>query len=220
MDVFERYRDYLLCVISDVQFPRNGKNDPDAGMELIRHIKGRVSKDMPILLQSADPGNEKTAHELRTSFINKNSETLMQDLKSFITYYLGFGHFVYRDQEGRQIAVAKSMAEFESYLRTVPEESLVYHAAKNHFSLWLMARGEVKIARMINPLKAAEFTDPGEMRKYMLNIISTYRNEQDRGKIVNFEESAILEESNIVSFAAGSLGGERQGAGLCEFPYL
>jgi hypothetical protein len=210
LEIFERYRDYLLCVISDVHFPRGGKTDHTAGADLIRHIKGRI-RNMPVLLQSADPANEKTAHELRTSFINKNSETLLQDLKSFITYYLGFGHFVYRDQEGRQIAVAKSMAEFESYLRTVPEESLVYHAAKNHFSLWLMARGEVKIARMINPLKPSEFNNPGELRKYMLDIISTYRNEQDRGKIVNFEESAILEESNIVSFSPGSLGGKGRG---------
>ena len=210
MDIYNRYRDYILCVISDVKFPRDGKTDPAAGIELIRHIKSQA-RNMPVLLQSADTENQKVAHELRASFVNKNSETLLQDLKSFITYFLGFGHFVYRDQEGHQIAVAKSMGEFESYLRTVPEESLVYHAAKNHFSLWLMARGEVKIARIINPMKLADFESPGEMRDFLLNIISTHRNEQDRGKIVNFEKSAVLEESNIVSFAAGSLGGKGRG---------
>jgi hypothetical protein len=31
------------------------------------------------------------------------------------------------------------MKEFEAYLQTVPEDSLVYHSMKNHFSLWLMA---------------------------------------------------------------------------------
>jgi hypothetical protein len=210
VDIFDRYRDYLLCVISDVRFPRGGKTDPGAGVDLIRYIKGRIG-NMPTLLQSADTENQKLAHELRTSFIDKNSETLLQDLKSFITYFLGFGHFVYRDQEGRQIAVAKSMSEFESYLKTVPEESLVYHAAKNHFSLWLMARGEVKIAKIINPLKLSDFKTPGEMRNYLVNIISAHRNEQDRGKIVSFEKDAILEESNIVSFAAGSLGGKGRG---------
>ncbi len=210
VDIFDRYRDYLLCVISDVRFPRKGRTDPGAGVDLIRYIKGRIG-NMPTLLQSADTENQKIAHELRTSFIDKNSETLLQDLKSFITYFLGFGHFVYRDQEGRQIAVAKSMSEFESYLKTVPEESLVYHAAKNHFSLWLMARGEVKIAKIINPLKLSDFKTPGEMRDFLVNIISAHRNEQDRGKIVSFEKDAILEESNIVSFAAGSLGGKGRG---------
>jgi hypothetical protein len=125
------------------------------------------------MLQSADASNQKIAHELKCTFINKNSETLLQDLKSFITYFLGFGHFIYRDNKGRQIAVAKSMREFESYLKTVPEESLVYHAVKNHFSLWLMARGEIKVARMINPLKVSDFNNPREMRDFLVNIIRT-----------------------------------------------
>ncbi len=210
IDIFNRYREYILCVISDARFPRNGKIDPMAGVELIKLVKSQV-ENLPAMLQSADPEYQKMAHELKASFINKNSETLLQDLKSFITYFLGFGHFVYRDNEGRQIAVAKSMREFESYLKTVPEESLVYHAVKNHFSLWLMARGEVKIARIINPLKIADFSGAEEMREFLINIISRHRNEQDMGKIVNFEESAILDESNIVSFAAGSLGGKGRG---------
>ncbi|TVR74645.1 MAG: pyruvate, phosphate dikinase [Marinilabiliales bacterium] len=210
MDIFTRYREYVLCVISDARIPRKGKIDPMAGVELIKYVKSQV-ENLPSMLQSADPEYQKMAHELKVSFINKNSETLLQDLKSFITYFLGFGHFVYRDNEGRQIAVAKSMREFESYLKTVPEESLVYHAVKNHFSLWLMARGEVKIARIINPLKINDFSNPAAMREFLINIISKHRNEQDMGKIVNFEESAILDESNIVSFAAGSLGGKGRG---------
>ena len=210
MDIFNRYREYVLCVISDVRFPRKGKIDPLAGVEFVRYVKSQID-NLPAMLQSADTEYQKQAHELKASFINKNSETLLQDLKSFITYFLGFGHFVYRDNEGRQIAVAKSMREFESYLKTVPEESLVYHAVKNHFSLWLMARGEVKIARIINPMKLSDFKSAEEMRSFLVNIIINHRNEQDMGKIVNFEESAILEESNIVSFAAGSLGGKGRG---------
>ena len=210
MEIFNRYREYVLCVISDVRFPRKGKIDPLAGVELVRYVKSQID-NLPAMLQSADTEYQKQAHELKASFINKNSETLLQDLKSFITYFLGFGHFVYRDNEGRQIAVAKSMREFESYLKTVPEESLVYHAVKNHFSLWLMARGEVKIARIINPMKLSDFKSAEEMRNFLINIIINHRNEQDMGKIVNFEESAILEESNIVSFAAGSLGGKGRG---------
>ncbi|MGC9375586.1 MAG: PEP/pyruvate-binding domain-containing protein, partial [Bacteroidales bacterium] len=150
-------------------------------------------------------------YEIKSNFINKNSETLLQDLKSFINYHLGFGHFVYRDNQGRQIAVAKSMAEFESYLKTVPEDSLVYHAVKNQFSLWLMARGEIQIAKIINPLKITDFESPKQLRDFLINILKLYRTEQDKGKIVNFSESALLEESNIVSLASGALGGKGRG---------
>ena len=129
------------------------------------------------MLQSSDPENSKYAHSLKSNFINKNSQSLLQDLRSFINYYLGFGHFVYRDNTGRQIAVAKSMNEFEQYLKTIPEDSLVYHAMKNHFSLWLMARGEVKIAKIINPMKVSDFSDLSELRNFLLDLISKRRRE-------------------------------------------
>lgn len=210
MDIFEHYSDYFLCVISDVSFPKNGKLDNNAGFELIQYIKENIT-NLPTVLQSSNPENAKKTYEIKSNFINKNSETLLQDLKSFINYHLGFGHFVYRDNQGRQIAVAKSMAEFESYLRTVPEDSLVYHAVKNQFSLWLMARGEIQIAKIINPLKITDFESPKQLRDFLINILKLYRTEQDKGKIVNFSESALLEESNIVSLASGALGGKGRG---------
>lgn len=210
MQIFNQYKDYFLCVISDVSFPRNKKMDEDAGFDLIKYVRDTVP-NLPTVLQSSNPDNVKRSYELKTNFINKNSESLLQDLKSFINYHLGFGHFVYRDNEGRQIAVAKSMAEFESYLKTVPDDSLIYHAVKNQFSLWLMARGEIQIAKIINPLRIVDFESTQQLRDFLINILKLYRNEQEKGKIVNFSETAILEENNIVSLATGSLGGKGRG---------
>jgi CheY-like chemotaxis protein len=210
MAIYTKYKDRLLGVISDMRFPRNGELYKMAGFEMIRLLR-EDQPNLPTVLQSSDPENARWAAELKASFINKNSETLLQDLKSFITYYLGFGHFVYRDTKGRQIAVAKSMKEFEAFLKTVPEDSLVYHAMKNHFSLWLMARGEVKIAKMINPVKVSDFNSLREMREFLLDIIRKRRREMNKGKVVNFDESVMIDESNVVSFAGGSLGGKGRG---------
>jgi hypothetical protein len=208
--IYNEYKDSLLCVISDMRFPKGNGISDTAGFDLIRHVKNELP-NLPTVLQSSDPSNANYAHTLKSSFINKNSESLLQDLKSFINYYLGFGHFVYRDNKGRQIAVAKSMKEFESYLETVPEDSLVYHAMKNHFSLWLMARGEVKIAKMINPMKVSDFQSLKELRVYIIDIIRRRRKEMNKGKVVNFEESAVIDETNVVSLAGGSLGGKGRG---------
>ncbi|MDX9929495.1 MAG: PEP/pyruvate-binding domain-containing protein [Bacteroidales bacterium] len=208
--VFNTYRDYLLCVISDMRFPRAGILSNTAGYDLIRTIKNEFP-NLPSVLQSSDPDNARYAHALRSSFINKNSESLLQDIRSFITYYLGFGSFVYRDTHGKQIAVAKTMKEFESYLETIPEDSLVYHAMKNHFSLWLMARGEVNIAKTIGPMKVSDFESLRELREFILNIIRKRRREMNMGKVINFEESAIIDETNVVSLAGGSLGGKGRG---------
>jgi hypothetical protein len=208
--IYNKYKESLLCIISDMRFPRNGVLNDIAGFDLISHIKSELP-NLPAVLQSADPENAKYAHSLKSNFINKNSESLLQDLKSFINYYLGFGHFVYRDNKGRQIAVAKSMKEFEAYLQTVPEDSLVYHSMKNHFSLWLMARGEVKIAKLINPVKVSDFSSLKELREFLIDIIRKRRQEMNKGKVVNFEESAVIDETNVVSLSGGSLGGKGRG---------
>lgn len=210
MTVFNKYHDNLLCVISDMSFPKNGKISEKAGFELIRHIKEYLP-NLPTVLQSSDPENASYAFTLKSNFINKNSESILQDLKSFINYYLGFGHFVYRDNYGRQIAVAKSMKEFEAYLETIPEDSLAYHAMKNHFSHWLMARGEVKIAKLINPIKVSDFETLKELREFLLSVIRKRRQELNKGRVINFEESAVIDETNVVSLSAGSLGGKGRG---------
>jgi hypothetical protein len=208
--IYNRYKDSLLCVISDMRFPKNGVLYDTAGFELIQLIKNELP-NLPTVLQSSDSENAKYAFTLKSNFINKNSDSLLQDLKSFINYYLGFGHFVYRDNKGRQIAVAKSMKEFEAYLETVPEDSLAYHAMKNHFSLWLMARGEVKIAKLINPIKVSDFNSLRELREFLIDIIRKRRRETNKGRVVNFEESAVIDETNVVSLAGGSLGGKGRG---------
>lgn len=208
--IFNNYKDYLLCLITDVKFKREGEWDSDAGFRLAKLIKTQI-KDLPVVIQSSDESNGDVAYKLRASFINKDSETLEQDFKSFITHYLGFGNFIYRDKKGAQIAIAKSLREFERHLRTIPDESLIYHARRDHFSLWLMARGEIQVAKIINPHKVTDFKSPSGLREYLINIIQKFRNEQNKGKIIPFDKNAILDESNVVNLVPGSLGGKGRG---------
>lgn len=208
--ILDKFKDYMLCLISDVKFTRNGKVDSQAGFDLVRYARNLI-KELPTIIQSHEQENARMAYQLKATFIDKNSETLVQDFKSFITHYLGFGNFIYRDTEGRQIAVARSLKEFESLLRTIPDESLIYHARKDHFSLWLMARGEIQVAKIINPAKVTDFESPSKLRKYLIEVIQQFRNEQNKGKVIPFEESAITDESNVVSLSSGSLGGKGRG---------
>ena len=210
VDIIDKYRDYLLCLITDVKFERNGKEEPQAGLDLVTYVRENT-RHLPIIIQSSEEANADKAYELKATFIDKNSESLSQDFKSFITHYLGFGNFIYRNDKGQVIAVAKSLKEFERLLKTIPDESLLHHASKDQFSLWLMARGEIQAAKILNPHKVTDFDSPQKIREYMLGIISKFRNEQDRGKIVPFEKSAITDDSNIVALMEGSLGGKGRG---------
>ena len=210
MQVIDKYRDYLLCLITDVKFNRNGKEDEEAGFKLVRYARENM-RYLPTIIQSSDQSNAENAFELHSTFINKNSETLSQDFKSFITHHLGFGNFIYRNEKGKIIGVARSLKEFEKQLRDIPDGSLIHHGRKDHFSMWLMARGEIQAAKILNRHKVSDFSSPEKIRKYMLEIISKFRNEQEKGKIIPFDKTAISDESNIVSLAEGSLGGKGRG---------
>lgn len=218
IEIFSKYKEFFLCLITDVKFYKNGRLNSEAGFSLVNHIRNQV-KDLPIIIQSSDENNKIKAKALNTSFIDKNSASLFQDFKHFIMKHLGFGNFFYQDKDGNQIAVAHTLKEFQEQLLLIPDESLIYHASENHFSLWLKARGEIQVARIINPAKVADFKDAKSLRTYLISTISKFRNEQKKGKLIPFEEDdEILDSSNIVILADGMLGGK--GRGLSFFNSL
>lgn len=208
--IFNQYKDFMLCVISDVEFDRGGKPDKHAGVNFIKYVKSHIS-NLPIILQSSENRNEQVARELEVTFINKNSETLLNDLSHYLTSYLGFGDFIFRDKEGNKIAVAKSLREFETLLNEIPDESLYLHASENQFSLWLMARGEIQLAKNLNPVQISSFKDMDEARHFFVDTFKRYREEKKKGKILSFDETSTLDEKNIVAFSGGSLGGKGRG---------
>lgn len=210
MYIYNKYKDYLLCVISDMEFEHNGKISKNAGARFVRYVKSNL-KNLPILLQSSDQRNKRIADKLGVSFINKNSERLLNELKSFLIYYLGFGDFIFRDKEGKPIATARTLKEFYQLLHSIPEETLALHAAENQYSLWLMSRGEIKLARMLNPIHNDDFDSIEDIRQFLLRIIKEYKDERIRGKVLPFDEVSALNERNIVSLAGGSMGGKGRG---------
>ena len=82
-DYFEKYEDYILGIISDIDFLRKGKQDPKAGILFANKVKER-QPDIPILLQSNNPENEEAAYSVGSSFLIKESPTLLQDLRNFM----------------------------------------------------------------------------------------------------------------------------------------
>ncbi len=208
--IFNKYRDYMLCVISDMEFEQEGKLDKNAGVRFIKYIQSQTM-GLPAILQSSDKNNERIAKRLGVQFLNKNSESLLTDLKNFLTFHLGFGNFIFRNKEGNKISVAKSLREFEQLLHTIPEESLYFHGSDNQFSLWLMARGEIQLAKLLNPIQISNFESLEDFRHHFIHAIKVYREEKKKGKILSFDETSELDEKNIVSFSSGSLGGKGRG---------
>ncbi|HZK97503.1 MAG TPA: PEP/pyruvate-binding domain-containing protein [Prolixibacteraceae bacterium] len=217
LQVIHEYKEYLLCVISDVKFSRNGINDEDAGIELLKFVKQHLRYPIPLLLQSHDVSNSVRADKIQAGFINKNSDTLSHDINTFINSNLGFGNFVFRDGNGNPIGVASNLHEFEELVKTVPVESLVYHGRSNDFSTWLMARGEINIAERLIPYKTEEFDDPSKIRDICLRIFDDVQEKRNRGRIINFDPLLVNGNRYIVRMGRGSLGGKGRGlAFMCN----
>lgn len=210
MEIVHHYRDNLMCLITDVEFPKAEVVTPDAGFQLTQALRDEIP-DLPVIIQSSDKVNSHKAFEIKASFINKDADTLLREIKSFINHQMSIGAFVYRDGSGKRIMSVRTLQEFEMTLETIPDDSLVYHAKRNHFSLWLMARGEIKIAKMIYLIKVTDFTDLEEYRSYMLFVIRRHRNESSAGKVVDFDDQKELDDTNIMSLSSGNLGGKGKG---------
>ncbi|MCB5247829.1 MAG: hypothetical protein LHW57_07390 [Candidatus Cloacimonetes bacterium] len=210
IEAYHRYQDYLLCLISDVRYRVKGEVDPQAGIKLLRHIK-MTNQELPMILQSSEDHNQAIAAELGVNFLNKNSKSMLSNLRNFMVYNLGFGNFVFRNAQGVAIDEAANIAEFENKIMQVPEESLVFHSQFNHFSNWLIAHGEVQIAKRIRPMKIEDFASKDELRKFLFHTFRTVRIDKNRGKIINFDAVSLTEMNQIIRMTEGSLGGKGRG---------
>lgn len=211
VSIINNYKEYLLCVISDVRFAKGGKDDEDAGVELLKFVKRNLRFPIPILLQSHDVSNASRARKIGADFINKNSDSLALDISTFINVKLGFGDFIFRNGNGQKIALARNLHEFEELVAKVPVESLVYHARRNAFSTWLMARGEINIAEALLPYRVEDFEEPSRIRDLCLTVFNKIREKKNRGQIVNFDPNLVQSNRYVLRLGRGSLGGKGRG---------
>ncbi|NQU85777.1 MAG: pyruvate, phosphate dikinase, partial [Mariniphaga sp.] len=209
--IIKAYNEYLLCVISDVKFEKNGKDDENAGVDLLRYVKKTVTYPLPIMLQSHDITNAQRAREINAEFINKNSESLSMDILHFMYRRLGFGNFVFKDSTGTPVMEASNLIEFQEKFKIIPDSVLEYHSRRNSFSTWLMARGEINMAKQLIPIKFEDFESTQELKERCLQVFEKEKLEKLRGRIINFNSSLVSSNRFIMRLAKGSLGGKGRG---------
>jgi len=207
--LFQLYRSNVLAVISDVRFPRNGELDPEAGISFVRYALSQ-DPELPVLLQSSDPSNRQLAEELGAAFLNKNSPTHLAEIESFLSLRLGFGDFIFRSPDGREIDRARDLRELEEKLTVIPEEQLIYHANHNHISIWLMARSEFELAEKLRPIKITDFPTVEDCRQHLIRNIRENRQRVHRGIISDFDPDRFHRDQ-YSRIGEGNLGGKGRG---------
>ncbi len=207
---YEKYEDTLLGILSDIDFPKDGKPDADAGIKLAEAVNER-RKDIPILLFSTVKSFEEKARTVNTSFISKSSSNLLNELREFMVRSLNFGDFIFRTNEGNEVGRAQDLLSLEQMLHVIPDESIRYHAERNHFSNWLKARTEFWLAHQLRPRKVSDFPSLSDMRLDLITSLRYYRKLRQRGIVTEFHKDSFDPISSISRIGGGSMGGKARG---------
>ncbi len=210
LELYQRYESNVLGIITDVRYRRGSRVSPDSGIALARLAKEH-NPDLPVLVMSSNADNGPRAWELGASFAHKRSPDLLQQVRSFLLANLGFGDFVFRLPSGHPVAEAHDLKGFVACLRNIPDASLLYHAAKNHLSTWLMARSEVELARSLRPQKAEDFESAAGLRAHLIEQIDATRRARRRGVVADFSVDSFDADSGFVRAHEGSMGGKGRG---------
>jgi CheY-like chemotaxis protein len=207
----QQYKDYLLGVVSDVEFPHNGQLSIEAGFELARLVREMVP-DVPVVLQTSRTRFRTRAYEEGFSFLQKRSPTLLKSLSKLMKEQFAFGDFVFQMPDGTEVARASDLNTLEQRLKTVDAESIAYHSQRNHFSRWMTARTEFALAQRLRPRKVSDFPDYEVLRRDLIDSISEYRREQSEVLIGDFKaESFKKSDTMFLRMGEGSLGGKARG---------
>ncbi len=212
-EYLEKFSEFVLGVISDINFKRNGKKDPIAGITFAKEVKER-HEDIPILLQSSNPNHADTAKSIGASFLQKGSPRLLHDLRDFMINNFGLGDFTFRIPSGKVVGKASNLNELEEQLKSVPPESISYHANRNHFSVWLKARTEFWLAHRLRPQKVSDYSSIEDLRHDIISSLQLYKSLQTRGIITDFVKETFDNENSFARIGGGSLGGKARGLGF------
>ena len=124
---YEKYKNNMLGIITDMSYLKDGKTDPQAGVKLCEKVR-QDDEFLPILIQSSDLENEEIARKLKVKFLYKNSKTLSLELRDFINEYMVFGDFIFRDPVTyEEISRAQDLQSLQLKIFEIPDDSLTYH---------------------------------------------------------------------------------------------
>ena len=216
IELYEKYRNNLLGIISDIRFKAYGVMNKNAGFRFCEIVRNS-DPDLPFLLQSSESENRSIAEEMHVGFIDKNSKAYSYELKNFILDNFSFGDFVFRNPFSKEeIMRVSDLKNLQECIFDIPDDSFFYHISNNHFSKWLYARAIFPIADMFKVLKFEDFKNLDEVRNYIFDAIARYRTNKGRGVIADFYRDKFDEYLIFARIGSGSIGGKARGLAFID----
>lgn len=215
MEIYSRYGNNLLGVISDVSFDRGGEKDRSAGFALVDELRCD-NPYLPIILESSEAENRSRALGAGCVFIDKNSKKFPVDLSEAITQQFSFGDFVMIDPvTGKEIRI-RSLKDLQYHIFDIPATALLHHASSNDISRWLYSRALFPIADVIKGHRFYSLDEVPAVRQLFFDLIVKYRKMKNRGVVAVFRKDRFDHYSNFARIGEGSLGGKGRGLAFID----
>ena len=225
MQIYEKYGENTLGVISDTRFPMKmpvgrlahvEEGDAEAGLKLLKEIRRR-DEYVPLILQSSETVNKAKAEAEGFHFVDKNSKKMNVDLRHLLEEHMGFGDFIFRDPETKEeVMRISSLKELQDNIFKIPHDSLMRHIRRNHMSRWLTARAIFPVSQFLKHVTWHKLKDVDAHRQIIFDAIVQYRRMKNIGVVAVFDRLKFDRYAHFARIGEGSLGGKGRGLAFLD----
>lgn len=216
MDLYDKYENNMLGIVSDARYPRNGEIDPMAGLSFLKQVRQR-DPFIPLILESSEVSNRQYAEQVGAVFIDKNSKKMNIDLREAVSDNFGFGDFIFLNPGTREeVARVHNLKELQNVIYSIPADSLLYHISRNHVSRWLYSRAIFPVAEFLKQITWDSLQDLDAHRRIIFEAIVKYRKMKNQGVVAVFERNRFDRYSHFARIGDGSLGGKGRGLAFID----
>ena len=216
MELYNRYQDNILGIVSDARFPHGGEIDPKAGLTFLTEVRSR-NPFIPLILESAEESNREFTQHVNAVFIDKNSKKMNIDLREAVAENFGFGDFIFRNPHTKEeVARVHNLKELQNVVFSIPADSFLYHISRNHISRWLYSRAIFPVAEFLKQITWESLKDIDAHREIIFEAIVKYRKMKNQGVVAVFQRDRFDRYSNFARIGDGSLGGKGRGLAFID----
>ena len=209
--LYERYKPYLMGVIGSSCLGQECRPKARMGLSLLKFVRGE-NPQLPFLFLSANPEESRKAENLEAVSVNAAAAQLKRTLVDYGRQFFGFGDFVFKDQDQKEIGRVGSFHQLTAIMEQVPEETLLAVAQTPALPRWLLARGEIVLADHLHKSMTERLEDgPRKIRELLTTTLGVRRIVRQKRIVVDFDRQAANALMGFIKIGHGSLGGKARG---------
>jgi len=205
---YEKYKDRLICIISDNN-AGNGIEKNALGVKLAKKV-AEEKPNLPLLVQSSDPIDEKEKISKNSLFISKNSSFLMKKIRDFIHKSLSPREITFFDNKGNDIFRVKNIKDFEDAVKKLDGKIILNCCKENKISKWLKNLGEYEFAEKFLIIEN-EITQEDILKSRIIELLEDFKYSINQKSISNFSQKHSDPLVKISRIGNGALGGKARG---------